>query len=157
MFRAHRLRHSTQICRNEHASLGIRHFWGGAESLHRVNESRPSGQNLCTRCIDSKMACWEYNSRFSNHDFRVIPVVLEHGGSDSLHRLQRFECEGGAQNHCTDEHILALHELKQIRCTGKADSSRAHLDLRPPPKTFNNFQKWRFQLRCMPFSASVSS
>ena len=42
------------------------------------------------------------NSRFSNHDFRVIPCILEHGGSDSLHRLQGFEREGGAQNHCTD-------------------------------------------------------
>ena len=39
------------------------------------------------------------------------------------------------------EHILALHELKQFRCTGRADSSRAYLDLRPPPETFDTFSK----------------
>ena len=39
-------------------------------------------------------------------------------------------------------HNLALHELKQIRCTGRADSSLAYLDLRPPPETFDtNRQK----------------
>ena len=37
--------------------------------------------------------------------------------------------------------ILALHELKQIRCTGRADSSRAYLDLRQPPETFDAFLK----------------
>ena len=38
-------------------------------------------------------------------------------------------------------HNLALHELKQIRCTGRADSTPGYLDLRPPPETFDTFLK----------------
>ena len=38
-------------------------------------------------------------------------------------------------------HNLALHELKQIRCTGRADSTPGYLDLRPPPETFDRFLK----------------
>ena len=38
-------------------------------------------------------------------------------------------------------HNLALHELKQIRCTGRADSPPGYLDLHPPPETFDAFSK----------------
>ena len=38
-------------------------------------------------------------------------------------------------------HNLALHELKQIRCTGRADSTPGYLDLGLPPETFDRFLK----------------
>ena len=51
---------------------------------------------------------------------------------------------------------MALHELKQLRCTGRADSSRAYLDLRQPPETLDALLKMRFQKRGTPCFAICS-
>ena len=64
----------------------------------------------------------------------MVPQISCTGCRDSsLKEANRITAQTG--------HILALHELKQIRCTGRADSSRAYLDLRQPPETFDAFSK----------------
>ena len=59
-----------------------------------------------------------------------MPQISCTGCRDSdLKEVNRITAQAG--------HNLALHELKQIRCTGRADSTPSYLDLRPPPETFD--------------------
>ena len=75
---------------------------GRVGSLHRVNESEALGaeymHGVHRSCQGHVRWCKE---RSSNRDFGIIPCILEHGDPDLLHRLQGFDLEGGAQNHCT--------------------------------------------------------
>ena len=56
---------------------------GRVGSLHRVNESEALGAESMHRV--HRFVRWAFRwckSRFSNHDFGVIPCILEHGASD---------------------------------------------------------------------------
>ena len=64
----------------------------------------------------------------------MVPQISCTGCRDSdLKEVNRITAQAG--------HNLALHELKQIRCTGKADSTPGYLDLGLPPETVDRFLK----------------
>ena len=54
----HRLRHSSQICRNAHAGPGIRRFWNWTHRLRHSTQINPSYQNLPSLCSESNCSFW---------------------------------------------------------------------------------------------------
>ena len=54
----HRLRHSSQICRNAHAGPDIRRFWNWTHRLRHSTQINPFYQNLPSLCSESNCSFW---------------------------------------------------------------------------------------------------
>ena len=97
---------------------------GRVGSLHRVSEWELAGQNTCTGCIDPVRGMFD--------GAKSVPRIAISGSFPAFWSMVTQICCTGCRDSTLKEarritaqagHNLALHELKQIRCTGRADSN----------------------------------